>query len=142
MKELEGSRQHLHQEGKSNGVHAFLLALPKHYMSILIGRNGSWILVVHITCLRMLLYFCFNEAKEQTIFVVDGYALTVASNGSVNCENRMINDVHHMYTVQLSANLLFVPKITQIGKEIEFWPNKFTMKDINNNFVLLHVLLT
>jgi hypothetical protein len=35
----------------------FLLALPTHNMPILLRRNGSWILVVHITWLRMLLYF-------------------------------------------------------------------------------------
>jgi hypothetical protein len=58
-----------------------------------------------------------NEAKEEKIFVVDDYAVTISGSGSV-----VINGVYHI--LQLSANLLFIPQITEIGKKVEIWPNK------------------
>lgn len=42
------------------------------------------------------------------IFVAYEYALTITSNGKVDCENDMINNVY--YVPHLSAKLLSIPR--------------------------------
>jgi hypothetical protein len=47
----------------------------------------------------------------------------------------VITDVYHVPS--LSANLLFVPQLTQTGKKVEFWLDWFVVKDMHNNFVVV-----
>jgi hypothetical protein len=83
------------------------------------------------------LFSSLNKDMEDNIFVVSDYMLTIASSGSIDCENGVISNVY--LVPQLSANLLHVPQITHIGKKVEFWPNNFVVKDIDNNFIVVFV---
>jgi hypothetical protein len=43
--------------------------------------------------------------------------------------------VYHVAT--LSANLLFVPQLTEFGKKVEFLHDMFAMKNMNDNLVVV-----
>lgn len=47
----------------------------------------------------------------------------------------MIIDVYHVPS--LSANLLSVAQLTHIGKKVKFLPDRFVVKDIKKNFVVV-----
>jgi len=52
-------------------------------------------------------FISLSKTKEENIFVVDDYAVTIEGCGEVYCNNGVITDVYHVRRV--SANLLSVP---------------------------------
>jgi len=54
--------------------------------------------------------------KLKKRFVVDDYALTVASYGDIECGNGVISNVYHVPI--LSANLLLIPQLIQTDKKV------------------------
>lgn len=77
------------------------------------------------------LFSLMNETKEENIVVANDYTLSIVGTSSVDCESDMIIKICDV--PPLSSYLWYVPQIAQIGKKVEFWPNRFVMKDINNN---------
>jgi hypothetical protein len=50
--------------------------------------------------------------------------------------------ITYIYHVpNLSANLLLVSQLTQTGKKVEFWRDKFILKDTNNDFEVVAVCI-
>jgi hypothetical protein len=74
------------------------------------------------------LFTRLNKAKESKIYVVDDFSLDVVGQGDVACRHGKIVDVYHV--PNLSANLLFVSQLTQTGKIVEFWPDRFYVCDL------------
>ena len=63
----------------------------------------------------------FDNVVERNIFVGYDFALNIADHGDINRQRGQIVDVFHVPS--LSANLLSVSQLTQIGKIVEFWPD-------------------
>ena len=74
------------------------------------------------------------------MFVSNDYCLTIVGFGKIKCQYSMIIDMYRV--LSLSANLLFVPQLTQVGKKVEFWPNPFVVKDTHNDFIVVIGILT
>jgi hypothetical protein len=68
----------------------------------------------------------------REIFFANGYAVTITGSDRVDRKNGVITNVYHV--LDLSKNMLYVPQLTHIGKNVEFSSNKFVVKDSNNNF--------
>jgi hypothetical protein len=67
------------------------------------------------------LFTSLDEVVERKIYVVDDFSLDIVGQGDVSCRHGRIVDVYHV--PNLSANLLLVSQLTQIGNIVEFWPD-------------------
>jgi hypothetical protein len=65
---------------------------------------------------------------RRGIYVVDDFSLDIVGQGDVSCRHGKIVDVYHV--PNLSANMLFVSQLTQTGKIVEFWPDRFYVHDL------------
>jgi hypothetical protein len=74
------------------------------------------------------LFTWLDEAKERKIYVVDDFALDVASQDDVTRQHGKIVDIYHL--ANLSDNLFYVAQLTQTCKVVEFWPNQFYVCDL------------
>jgi hypothetical protein len=64
------------------------------------------------------LFMRLNKYEDNRIYVADDFALNVVGQGDVAYRHGKIGDVYHV--PNLSANMLFVSHLTQIGKIVEF----------------------
>ena len=62
--------------------------------------------------------------------MIDNYSLDIIGRGDIPCQHGRVVDVYHVPS--LNVNLLLVSKLTQTSKIVEFYPNPFFVKDINN----------
>jgi hypothetical protein len=81
------------------------------------------------------LFMRLNKAEESRIYVVDDFSLDVVGQGDVACRHGKIVDVYHV--PNLSANLLFVSQLTQTGKIVEFWPDRFYVRDLKKGKLIV-----
>ena len=82
---------------------------------------------------------CFPHLPISMIVIIRctyvSSALQIISSSSVAYEIGTINNVYCV--PKLSANLLYVYQITKIWMKVEFWTNKFLVKDINDWFKVI-----
>ena len=74
------------------------------------------------------LFYSLSGSLEENIYDVYGYTLNITGNGDVECQHRRISGVYHVPS--MSANLLSISQLTKTNKTIEFWSDRFIMKDI------------
>jgi hypothetical protein len=65
------------------------------------------------------------------IYVVDDFTLDIVGHGDVPCRHGKIVDIYHV--PNLSENLLLVSQLTQTSNIVEFWPDRFFVKDLKND---------
>lgn len=86
------------------------------------------------------LFSSFDTTKKMKIFMVDNFALDIVGHGDVACWHGQILNMFHVHS--LSENLLYVSKLTHIGKIVEFWLDRLFIKDLNNDrFIIREGLL-
>lgn len=76
------------------------------------------------------LFSSFNEATKQNIYVADDYALYIVGEDDILCQHRKFSNTYHFPS--LSEKNLSVSQLTQTSKIVEFWPNRFVVKNMNN----------
>jgi len=73
-----------------------------------------------------------NKHVSQKVFIGDGKQLSVVGYVNVHVSNGTLEDVFHVKDVPI--NLLSAYRASQNGYKFEVWPDKYVVKDINNNF--------
>jgi hypothetical protein len=81
------------------------------------------------------LFSSLNNDTKEYFFVAYSYAVIVVGCGRMEFHNVVIFYVYHVPS--LSSNLFSVPQLTQARKKVKFWPNRFVVNDINNEFVVV-----
>jgi hypothetical protein len=74
------------------------------------------------------LFMRLNKVEESRIYVVDDFALDVVGQGDLAYRHGKISDVYHV--PNLSANMFSISQLTQTGKIVEFWPDRFYVWDL------------
>ena len=69
---------------------------------------------------------------SQKVSIGDGKQLSVIGSSNVNVTNGQLEDVFHVE--HMPINLIFIYRADQKGFKFEAWPNKYVLKDINQNF--------
>jgi hypothetical protein len=77
------------------------------------------------------LFSFLSEATKKKIFLADYYALIVIGCGDIKCQNGVITNVYRVPS--LSSNSLYISQLAQTSKKVEFWPDQFVLKDVNNS---------
>jgi hypothetical protein len=70
--------------------------------------------------------------KVSKVTIGDDSTLPVSGCGTVQIDNAQYKDVLHVPRV--GPNLLSIYCITHTNKKVEFWPDRWVVKDINDNF--------
>ena len=73
------------------------------------------------------LFSPLSGSLEYNIYVVDDYVLTIARSDDVESLHGRISNVYHV--PRLSANLLSISQLTSTVKIVEFWSDKFIVRD-------------
>jgi len=73
-----------------------------------------------------------NNHTYQKVSICDGKQISVVGSGNVNVSNGTLEDVLHVKDMPI--NLFYVYRACQNGYKFEAWPDKYVLKDINNNF--------
>ena len=87
----------------------------------------------HMTGNASLFYtYDTNTHTSQKVSIGDGKQLSVIGLGNVIVSNGTLEDVFHVKDMPI--NLVSVYCACQNGYKFETWPDKYVLKDINNNF--------
>ena len=70
-----------------------------------------------------------SGAYEDNIYATNDYIITIASNNYFEFHHGHISDVYHIPI--LSANLLSVAQLMNSKKTVEFWLDRFIVKDLS-----------
>ena len=75
---------------------------------------------------------CFSNlfigGPRENIYVADDYYLNVTGNGDYKCYHGLISIFYHVPS--LSENLILVFQLTKTKKTVEFWSDRFIVKDL------------
>ena len=73
-----------------------------------------------------------NKRSSQKVSIGDGKQLDVIGSGNVKVTNGQLENVFHVQN--MPTNLLSIYHACQKWYKFESWPNKYVLKDINQNF--------
>ena len=113
------------------------VVLPNNSSSNVDSSNVEWIMdsgaFKHMTG-NASLFTSYDNRKHisQKVSIGDGKQLSVIGSGNVNVTNGQLEDVFHVE--HMPINLLSIYHACQKGFKFEAWPDKYVLKDINQNF--------
>jgi hypothetical protein len=126
VKRLEGNMSDVHRPADN-----FTFQVRTSYALLSHSAQNEWVVesgCTHHMAKDTSLFMWLDEAKERKIYVAHDFSLDVACQGDVSCQHGNIVDIYHV--PNLSSNLLFVTQLTQIGEIVEFWPDRFCVRDL------------
>lgn len=85
------------------------------------------------------LFSSLDYALENNIFATKKFALNITRHDDVSCQHVQI--VGRFHVPSLSTNLSTVFQLTQTGKIVEFWLNKFFIKNLKDRLIIADGLL-
>jgi hypothetical protein len=86
------------------------------------------------------LFTWLDEAKERKIYVVYEFSLDIVGQVDVTCRHVRIFDVYH--GPSLSADLFSIAQLTQTCNIVEFWPDRFYVRDLKKgNLIVIEGIL-